>query len=114
MSNANWIAHQAEGMRLLQSAPDDDRTAYLIRHGTMRAGLYAPRGFDPQTPHDRDELYIIAEGQAGFVRQQERITVRAGDVVFVGAGDDHRFEEMSPDFLTWVVFWGEIGGEGRG
>jgi hypothetical protein len=23
----------------------------------------------------------------------------------------HRFEEFTPDFATWVVFWGPPGGE---
>ena len=28
-------------------------------HGTMRLGFYAPRGHDPQTPHDQDELLSL-------------------------------------------------------
>jgi hypothetical protein len=32
-------------------------------------------------------------------------------VFFVPAGVAHRFERFSPDFATWVVFWGPHGGE---
>ena len=35
----------------------------------------------------------------------------ASDVLFVEAGQPHRFENMSPDFSTWVIFWGPEGGE---
>lgn len=27
------------------------------------------------------------------------------------AGAEHRFVEFTPDFATWVVFWGPPGGE---
>ena len=30
---------------------------------------------------------------------------------FVPARVDHRFEEFTPDFAAWVVFWGPRGGE---
>jgi hypothetical protein len=29
----------------------------------------------------------------------------------VPAGKAHRFENFTPDFATWVVFWGPQGGE---
>jgi hypothetical protein len=32
-------------------------------------------------------------------------------VFFVAAHVEHRFEQFSPDFVTWVVFWGPKGGE---
>ena len=37
---------------------------------------------------------------------------KAGDVLFVPAGMEHRFENFSDDFATWVVFYGKEGGEG--
>jgi mannose-6-phosphate isomerase-like protein (cupin superfamily) len=36
----------------------------------------------------------------------ERTPVGAGDLLFVPAGDIHRFETFSDDFCTWVVFIG--------
>jgi len=34
-----------------------------------------------------------------------------GDVLFVAAGVEHRFLNISDDFSAWVVFWGPKGGE---
>jgi mannose-6-phosphate isomerase-like protein (cupin superfamily) len=35
----------------------------------------------------------------------------AGDVLFVPAGEEHRFERFSDDLILWAVFWGPEGGE---
>lgn len=84
---------------------------YPLRHGTMRVGVYAPSGVDDQTPHEQDELYIVRRGFADIVKNGERSAVKADDLIFVEAGATHRFEAISEDFLTWVVFWGPDGGE---
>jgi mannose-6-phosphate isomerase-like protein (cupin superfamily) len=84
---------------------------YPLRHGTMRVGVYAPSGVDDQTPHEQDELYIVRRGSADIVKNGERSAVKADDLIFVEAGATHRFEAISEDFLTWVVFWGPDGGE---
>jgi quercetin dioxygenase-like cupin family protein len=47
-----------------------------------------------------------------FVKGADRRPFAPGDVIFVEAGVVHRFEDFSPDFTTWVVFWGPEGGEG--
>ena len=41
----------------------------------------------------------------------ERIPMGVGDAVVVPAGTPHCFEDTSPDFATWMVFWGPEGGE---
>ena len=41
----------------------------------------------------------------------QRIAFGPGDVLFVGAKVEHRFEDFSDDFATWVVFYGPRGGE---
>lgn len=76
----------------------------------MRAGLYAPK-IDDQEPHTQDELYIVEGGRARFRRGGEVVEVEAGHFLFVPAGMDHRFEAMSHDFATYVVFWGPDHGE---
>ena len=91
--------------------PTGERYAVAFEHGTMTLGFYAPRGADPQTPHERDELYIIHAGQAQIVIDGERQACRAGDALLVAAGAEHRFEGLSDDFSAWVVFWGPVGGE---
>lgn len=91
--------------------PEGRRSAEILRHGSLELRWYAPRGVDSQAPHDRDELYMVAAGRAAFVRGAERVQVGPNDVLFVPAGMVHRFEEMSGDFATWVVFYGATGGE---
>ena len=81
-------------------------SALLFAHGSMHLRYYAPRGEDPQTPHDQDELYVIATGSGWFLREGERVPFAPGDVLFVAAGETHRFEDFSDDFGTWVVFYG--------
>jgi uncharacterized protein YjlB len=39
------------------------------------------------------------------------VAVGAGDVLFVPARMEHRFEAMSGDFAVWVMFYGPAGGE---
>ena len=103
-------------------------TALMLAHGTMELRWFAPKEHDPQTPHDRDELYIIVSGTGVFMRAvesspfddtslpiqgEERVTFGPGDALFVAAGTVHRFEEFSDDFATWIVFYGPEGGERR-
>ncbi|CAN5253144.1 hypothetical protein BH11BAC6_BH11BAC6_05790 [soil metagenome] len=59
----------------------------------------------------QDEIYIIASGSGMFFRNGERIRFNKGDVLFVPAGMDHRFENFTEDFATWVIFYGKKGGE---
>ena len=87
-------------------------SALLMRHGSMTLRYYAPRGRDPQQPHDQDELYIVANGSGTFVNGDHRVPFGPGDVLFASAGAVHRFEDFSDDFETWVVFYGPQGGEG--
>lgn len=91
--------------------PEGRRSAELFRHGSLELRYYAPRGADPQTPHDRDELYLVASGSGTFVRDGERVPFAAGDVLFVPARAEHRFEGFTDDFATWVMFYGPLGGE---
>ena len=84
----------------------------VMKHGTMSVEYFAPNKLDTQMPHVQDELYIIARGHGHFNRSGEIFECKAGDVLFVPAGMEHRFENFSDDFATWVVFYGKEGGEG--
>jgi mannose-6-phosphate isomerase-like protein (cupin superfamily) len=88
-----------------------ERFVELFRHGTLSVELYAPRGRDPQTPHTRDEVYVVAQGSGLFRNGEARHSFGPGDVLFVPAGVVHRFEEFSDDLVVWVVFYGPEGGE---
>ena len=86
----------------------------VLRHGTMRAGLYSPRLVDDQGPHDQDEVYVIMHGFGTFVRGEETTTFEPGDLLFVPAGMTHRFVNFTDDLVVWVLFWGPTGGEAGG
>lgn len=73
--------------------------------------IYKPDGVDRQQPHARDELYVVISGSGWFTNGGKRAEFSAGEVLFVGAGVEHRFEDFSPDFMTWVFFYGPTGGE---
>jgi mannose-6-phosphate isomerase-like protein (cupin superfamily) len=86
-------------------------SSLLMTHGSLELRFYAPKGADPQVPHPRDEVYIVASGSGVFVRGAERVKFGAGDALFVAAHVAHRFEDFSDDFATWVMFYGPDGGE---
>ena len=91
--------------------PPGSRSSLLMEHGSMKLRYYAPPGTDAQTPHDQDELYGIASGRGTFFVGGQRVPFGPGDVLFVAAQVEHRFESFSDDFATWVVFYGPTGGE---
>jgi mannose-6-phosphate isomerase-like protein (cupin superfamily) len=94
--------------------PGGARFASLLRHGTMEVEVYAPRGKDPQKPHSRDEIYVVAEGRGQFRNGPARHPFEPGDLLFVPAGVEHRFEDFSDDLAVWVIFYGPEGGERPG
>jgi mannose-6-phosphate isomerase-like protein (cupin superfamily) len=91
--------------------PKGERFRTLFRHGTLEVEVYAPVGHDPQTPHTRDEVYVVISGSGTFVCGEERQPFGPGDFLFAAAGETHRFERFTPDLAVWVLFYGPEGGE---
>ena len=83
----------------------------MLKHGSLLVKAYAPRGDDPQQPHTRDEVYVVAKGCGEFLCGDERKAFKAMDLLFVPAGVAHRFEKFSDDLTVWVMFYGPEGGE---
>ncbi|TDR20369.1 cupin domain-containing protein [Marinicella litoralis] len=83
----------------------------LFKHGSLVVEMYQPVNVDLQQPHNRDELYVVVSGSGWFVNGASRHPFEAGEVLFVPAGTEHRFEQFSDDFATWVIFYGPEGGE---
>jgi mannose-6-phosphate isomerase-like protein (cupin superfamily) len=88
-----------------------ERYAVLLERGQLEVELYQPVGTDPQQPHRRDEVYIVASGSGTFVVGNERMSFGPGDFLFAPAGSVHRFEYFSRDLTVWVIFYGPDGGE---
>jgi mannose-6-phosphate isomerase-like protein (cupin superfamily) len=93
--------------------PTPESKPYIVayEYGTLSVELYAPRGVDPQTPHRRDEVYVVVRGAGYFVNGPDRHPFGPGDLLFVPAGVEHRFEGFDEDLAVWVVFYGPDGGE---
>ena len=94
--------------------PRGERFVELFTHGTLVVELYAARGHDPQTPHTRDEIYVVARGRGTFFDGSSRASFQPGDLLFVAAGVPHRFEDFTDDLAVWVLFYGPEGGEPAG
>ncbi|HEY8225440.1 MAG TPA: cupin domain-containing protein [Pyrinomonadaceae bacterium] len=98
----------------LLPVPGGKRFATLFEHGSLSVEIYAPRGTDPQQPHSRDEVYVVATGSGDFVCGEVRMKFGPGDLLFVAAGVPHRFEDFTNDLAVWVIFYGPEGGETTG
>lgn len=83
--------------------------ARLLEKDTFDVSIYKPDKVDLQSPHVRDELYVVVSGSGRFRCDGEIQPVGVSDVLFVAAGVEHRFEDFTDDFSTWVVFLGPRG-----
>ena len=110
----------AEALARLPAAPtaqypEGAPSATVLAHGSMQLKVFNPAlnpgGIDRQQPHTQDELYLVHAGKATMVIGAQQWPARAGDAFFVAAGEVHRFDDVSTDFATWVVFYGPQGGE---
>lgn len=108
--NADNRVSLAEALTRLPG-PQGERFAKVFEHGQLVVEIYAPRGRDPQQPHTRDEVYIVAHGAGEFVNDTRRQKIKPGDFLFVPAGVVHRFENFTDDLVVWVIFYGPEGGE---
>jgi mannose-6-phosphate isomerase-like protein (cupin superfamily) len=101
----------SEDLAPLLPTPEGKLFMIGMAHGTMSVELYKPDKIDLQTPHEQDELYVILRGSGTFFVNGERMPFKENDVLFVPAGIEHRFEDFTDDFATWVIFYGAKGGE---
>jgi len=112
MTSPTQITHVSFAEALLKGPPPPGNLAVpIFSHGSLVVELYTPVGHDPQKPHSRDEVYFVARGSGRFFDGERRHSVEAGSFLFVPAGQIHRFEDFSPDFVVWVAFYGPEGGE---
>ena len=98
-----------DALELLQKEKGVFKT--LFKHGTLSVEVYQPKKIDQQQPHQQDEVYLVISGEGEFVNGGKREKFSAGDFLFVPAGVEHRFENFTDDFATWVLFYGPKGGE---
>ena len=90
-----------------QATPTD--SASWVEHlkvADLSCGTYsiAAGTADPQDPHSEDELYVCTRGQATLWTPTGSAEVKAGTVVFVPAGEEHRFVDVEEDLTVLVMF----------
>jgi mannose-6-phosphate isomerase-like protein (cupin superfamily) len=76
-----------------------------FQRSNVKLVFFAPRDTDHQTFHDEDEFYFIVRGCGELVIADERFPFEPGDVFFVPAMVQHRFENFTEDFATWAIFF---------
>ena len=78
----------------------------FVRISAMSAGVYvlSAGSPDPQSPHKEDEMYYVIRGRGHMRAGSEDQTVTEGSVIFVAAGVEHRFYEITEE-LTVLVFF---------
>ena len=93
--------------------PAGEHSVSLLQRGTLdvRLALAPPVPPSQLTPHAQDEVYVIVRGRGVLLHDGMRDRFEAGDLLFVSAGTEHRFEDFTADLAVWVVFSGPRGGE---
>jgi mannose-6-phosphate isomerase-like protein (cupin superfamily) len=82
----DWVEHL--------TVPDLSVGTYCIPAG----------GVDDQSPHTEDEIYVVTAGRATIVTPDGRAEVGPGAVIFVPAGEEHRFLDVTEDLAVLVIF----------
>ncbi|MFC8191654.1 cupin domain-containing protein [Cellulomonas sp. NPDC057328] len=77
-----------------------------LRVPAMSVGTYTiPVGApDPQGPHAEDEVYVVLAGRGRLWTPTATVDVGPGSVVFVPAGEEHRFVDVTEALTVVVVF----------
>ena len=90
------------------AVPEGEPNQYRehLRAGATSIGTYCipVGGKDGQDPHASDEIYVVLRGRARLVAATGEAEVRPGSVVFVPAGEEHSFTDVTEDLSVVVVF----------
>ena len=105
------VIHLAEARRGIPG-PAGEHAVLVLQHGTLDVKLSHPVRPNEQTPHEQDEAYVILRGRGVLLHGDARDPFEPGDLLFVAAGIEHRFEDFSDDLAVWRIFYGPSGGEG--
>ena len=87
----------------------------FLRVPDLSAGIYVLEAgaTDPQSPHTEDELYYVIAGRALVTVGVETRPVVPGSLVFVAAGDPHRFHDIDERLELLVAFGPAEGARAR-
>ena len=106
----SYVIHFAEAQGGIPG-PAGEHSVSVLQRGTLNVKLSLPVPPNQQTPHAQDEVYVVIRGRGVLLHGGERDPFESGDLLFVAAGTEHRFEDFTDDLAVWVVFYGPNGGE---
>jgi len=107
----SYVIHLADAQAIIPG-PAGERAATFLRRGSLEVKLSArPLRPNRQTPHAKDEIYVIVQGRGTLFHGGKHDPFETGDCLFVAAGTEHHFEDFSDDLAVWVLFFGPEGGE---
>jgi mannose-6-phosphate isomerase-like protein (cupin superfamily) len=98
---------QFEIKELLSQLPDSGAAYHqFLEVPRLRSGIYRLRAgvTDPQQPHEEDEIYYVLEGRSRFTSDSGTTDIGPGTTLYVAAGANHRFTDITED-LTLLVFF---------
>lgn len=77
---------------------------------TLSMGIYyvaaGTTDRDSHSPHDRDEVYAGISGKGRLTADDEEFEVEAGAIIYVKAGVEHHFHDVTHDLTLLVLFAG--------
>jgi quercetin dioxygenase-like cupin family protein len=100
---------QVLGSAGLYTAPGAGSGVHWAEHlrvSDLSVGTYsiAAGADDDQEPHTEDEIYVVTAGQATLEAGGQVAPVGPGSVIYVPAGEPHRFTGVSSDLAVVVLF----------
>jgi quercetin dioxygenase-like cupin family protein len=89
-----------------EGATDAVTWSEVLRIPAMSAGFYRiPAGMpDPQEPHTEDEVYVVLKGRGTLRAESGDAAASTGSVLFVPAGEEHRFVDVEESMEIIVLF----------
>ncbi|HEX8835992.1 MAG TPA: cupin domain-containing protein, partial [Candidatus Acidoferrum sp.] len=81
------------------------------QRGPLDVAFALPVQPKEQEPHTQDEIYVIVRGRGVLFHGGKRDPFESGDILFVAAGIEHQFENVTEDLALWRLFYGPHGGE---
>jgi mannose-6-phosphate isomerase-like protein (cupin superfamily) len=78
----------------------------FLRVPAMSAGVYvlSAGSTDPQSPHKQDEMYYVVRGRGRMQAGSADQAVSEGSIIFVEAGVEHRFHDITEELVVLVFF----------
>ena len=93
----------------LFTAPGPGSGVHWLEHlrvSDLSVGTYsiAAGADDGQEPHTEDEIYVVTAGRATLEAAGQAAPVGPGSVIYVPAGEPHRFTGITSDLAALVLF----------